>query len=53
MNKNQVIQELKEVIKNIELDRRMDIKGIKVMVSEYDWKYKTCCNDSNLMIDWK
>ena len=52
MDKQQIIQALNDVISTLDLDRRCDIKGIRIMIAENDWEYKRSCVDSNLFIDW-
>jgi len=52
MNKNQAILELETIIATLKLDRRINLKGIKVMVNEPNWDKKHLCNDSNLFIEW-
>jgi len=52
MHKEKVIEELEAVVATLKMDRRSYIRGIKVMVCEYDWERKKEGNDSNLFIDW-
>jgi hypothetical protein len=52
MNKKQIIEELNDVIRNLNLDHRQKIKGIKIMIADYDWNKRKMCNDSNLLIEW-
>ena len=52
MNKIQAIKELETVIETLKLDRRINLKGIKVMVNDSNWDKKHLCNDSNLFIEW-
>lgn len=52
MHKQQIIQELESIIATLKLDRRMYIKGIKIMINEPEWEYKHSCNDSNLFVEW-
>ena len=52
MHKSKVIEELEGIIVNLKLDRRSNIQGIKIMLSEPDWNKKHNCNDSNLFIEW-
>ena len=53
MQKDQVIEELNNIIDTIQRDRRKDILGIKIMVCESNWVRKKQANDSNLLIDWE
>jgi len=52
MNKNLVVEELEEIIRNIKVDTRKRIKGIKIMLCDNGWTKKSNCSDSNLFIDW-
>ena len=52
MNKKTVIAEIKNIILNLKKDRRTNIKGLKIMVCDYDWKRKKDANDSNFFIEW-
>jgi hypothetical protein len=52
MDKIAVCLELDGIIKTIRLDRRKNLKGVKIMICEHNWKYKKKVNDSNLFVDW-
>ena len=52
MKKQQIIKELEEIIETLKLDRRSNIKGINIMLSEPNWDKKHVCNDSNLFMEW-
>ena len=52
MHKKEVINELEEIIKTLNYDKRTSINGIKIMVCDQYWKHRKKANDSNLLIDW-
>lgn len=53
MEKQQIIDELNDVIRNIKMDRRSKIKGIKVMIADFNWDKRKVAIDSNLLIEWQ
>jgi len=52
MNKQQIIQELQEVIATLKLDRRKEVDGFICKIGNYKWKIKYLNLDTNLFIDW-
>lgn len=53
VNKSEVITELEEIIRQLKLDERIEIEGIKIMVCVPKWKHIRDANSTNLFIDWK